>query len=263
MKLKPARTKISQWIAVFLVLGLSVWLIRVIRYQVALSSLYITKNPCVYRAEKSVIIFLDSRAQRTLRKLHVTAGDITSEANRILSDHKLPFRYNLRKLKIRSWNTDNPDCKFLNARFADEAACFINEMRPRYKNERKDDDPDVLVFITATGINEMSGKSYWKVPQGNGTIVLNLGTDLKSYDSDEKLSRVARKFFIRRFAHLLIHEQAHLYGAVHSVESYSIMKANLDMLGNHRVSFDEKSMGIMIKRNLELNKIKNQCAAQK
>lgn len=263
MKLKPDRTKISRWILALLILGLSIWLIKLIRYQVALSSLYISKNPCSYSPEKSAVIFLDDRAQKTLLKLHMVAPDIAAEANRIFADHNLPFRYSIGNLKIRKWNSDDPDCRFLDARFADEASCFINEMRPLYKNEKKTGNPDILIFITASGINEMSGKSYWKVPQGNGTIVLNLGIDLKSYDSDEKLSGIAKKFFLRRFAHLLIHEQAHLYGADHSAEPYSIMKANLDMLGNHRVNFDGKSIGTLIKRNNELNKIRSQCAAQK
>lgn len=260
---KPDRTVISRWIAVFLVLGMSFWLIKVIRYQIALSSLYIAKNPCAYRAEKSAVIFLDERAQKTLRKFRIKSTDIALEANRILSDQRLPFRYDLRNLRVRTWNTDNPDCKFLDAKFTDEAACFINEMRPRYRKEKGLSDPDVLVFITANGVNEMSGKSYWKTPQGNGTIVLNLGSDLNSYDSDEKLSKVAKKFFIRRFAQLLIHEQSHLFGADHSAEEYSIMKANLDMLGDRRVGFDRKSIDLLLKRTIELNKARSQCAAQK
>jgi len=263
MKLKLDRNVLSRWIAAFLVLGMSIWLIKVIRYQIALSSLYISKNPCTYSAEKTLVIFLDARSQKTLRKLHIKSADIVAEANRIFSDHNLPFRYGMRNLKIRTWNTDNPACKFLAAKFADEASCFIDEMRSRHKKEKKLGNPDVLVFITATGINEMSGKSFWKAPQGNGTIVLNLGIDLNSYDSNARLSGVAQKFFTRRFAHLLIHEQAHLFGAPHSPEAYSIMKINLDMLGSHRVRFDGKSLEILIRRNIKLNKAKNQCAAQK
>ncbi len=261
MRQALGRIKIPTWIALLIMIGPSFWLIKVIRYQSALSSLYITKDACKYSPRKSVTVFLDDRAQKELRGLHITASDIIAEANKIFAENKLPFRYADNR-KIRTWNTEGADCKFSNAGFLNERRCFINEMRPRYRAEQKNSDPDVLTFITATGINDMSGKSYWNIAQGNGTIVLNLGMEKKVYDPNTKLGRVARNFFMRRFAQMLIHEQAHLYGAPHVSDGNSIMKANTDNLGSHKVRFDQASMEILISRNKELNIRRNTCAAQ-
>lgn len=266
MKLKIDRIKVPPWISALLILGLSIWLVKVVRYQVALSHLYmISKNPCAYTPEKSVIIFLDGRSQKSIRKFGLKAEDIAGEANGIFKSHGLPFRYNLKELKIRSWNTDNLDCRFTDD-FSDTAGCFLSELMPEYEQERRYADPDVLIFMTATEVTGESGRAYHKFSQGDGTIVLNLGVNLKSYDSDGKLKDVARKFFLRRFAQLLVHEQAHLYGiseSEHSSETYSIMRKNTDTLGDRRVRFDAKSLNILEGNIAGLNKIKSQCAAQK
>lgn len=265
MKLKPDRVTLSKWIAVLLFSGLFIWGLKLLKYQLVLSSLnIINKGPCDSTHEKSVIIFLDERAKRSMRRYRVTATKIIAETNGIFAEHGLPNRYDLKNLKLRSWSTESKDCIFRDD-FPDKTTCFSNEMMPRYLEERKSGDPDVVIFITATGDSDVSGIAYWnrKNSNGTGSITLNLGVDLKSYDSDEKLKEVARKFFLRRFAHLSAHEQAHLYDLDHSSGTYSIMNAYSSSLGDRRVKFNKESLNALTERNSELREIKNKCAAQK
>lgn len=237
---------------------------KLVQHQITLSNLnIIEKNPCSYNPEKSVIIFLDDRAQKSLRRFRVTVTKILTETNEVFAEHGLPNRYNLKNLKIRSWSTEKKDCIFRDT-FPDETTCFLNEMMPRYRTERKHSNPDVVIFMTATGISDVSGVAYWKKRDGNGSIILNIGVDLKSYDSDKRIREVAKRFFLRRFAHLSTHEQTHLYGVAHSTDNArSIMYPFSNAFGDRRVKFDKQSLHILTEREKELDKKRSQCAAQK
>ena len=253
---------ITFMVGVVLIFISSIWLIKTIRYQSALSKMYITKNHCDYNPEKSLVIFLDARSNAAIKRFRVTINGILKEANKTFAEAGIKIRYNIKNLKLRNWNTESSECKFHDASFMDEKRCFVKEMSPRTESVRKIYDPDILIFMTADGIGDISGKSYWKTEQGNGTIVLNLGIASNDYGSSEKLKTVAKKFFQRKLGQLLIHEHAHLYGVPHSSDQFSIMEGGLDKLGSHRVKLDKKSVQILMERNEQLKKSKQSCAAR-
>ncbi|GEM_PF-3787636 len=247
-----------------LLTGILIWRIEIARRDLAISVLYVSKNPCEYKPSKRSVIFLDDRAQKALLELKITPEEILKETNRIFSEHRLPMRYDIRSMKLRAWNTETGDCKFIDNRFLDENKCFSREMAPKAGNLRTLYDPDQFIFLTATGIDYMSGRSLNVSAHGNGTIILNLGLNQKKYDSDERVRRVARKFFMRRFAHLVIHEYSHLYDAEHSDEPYSIMNSNLSDLGSHRVKLDPVSRKkLMAEYGKLMKNLTKSCAAAK
>ncbi len=250
-------------IGTIFLLGSSVWLIKTVRYQSALSGMYIAKSHCDYSSKKAVIVFLDDKSVKALREFRATIDGILKEADKTFADAGIEIRYDVKKLKLRSWNTDSDKCKFYDAKFADEKWCFVNEMNPAAGSSRKIYDPDVLIFITASGVGNISGKSFWKIEQGNGTIVLNLGSTLTDYGTSEKLKASAKRFYQKKFGQLLAHEQAHLYGVPHSPKQFSIMNESLDALGGHRAELDGNSVRILRERNSRLEEAKKSCAAEK
>ncbi|MBU6141634.1 hypothetical protein KGO95_00760 [Patescibacteria group bacterium] len=248
-------------LACLLLAGSLWWLVRTIRYEAALSDLYITKSACAYSDQKTVTVFLDQRATKELHTLGIAPTDLVIEANRVFAENKLPFRYDISRLRLESWDSSRSECKFFNAGFTNEQGCFVDELRPRYVRERKISDPDVLVFITATGAQDLSGKAYFNTTQGNGTIVMNIGMAPNRFLDRPRTNAVARRFFTRRFAQLLLHEQGHLYGLPHSPMPYSIMKANLDYLGGPKVQFDERSRTLLIQENKIWQRAREACTA--
>ncbi len=256
-----AQKNVPIWL-VFLVLAVPTWwLARIVRYEMALSDLYITKSACAYSDHKTLTVFLDARAVRELRELDIAPTDLVIEANRVFAKNKLPFRYSLSRIRLRVWDTSRSECKFFNARFADEQGCFIDELHSRYRRERIISDPDMLVFMTATGAQDLSGKAYYHTTQGNGTIVMNIGMEPNHFIRHPRTNAVARRFFTHRFAQLLLHEQAHLYDLPHSSSTYSIMKANLDCLGGPHVRFDSVSRMLLLKENEKWERAREACAA--
>lgn len=235
------------------------FLIKTVRRQKAISQIYAAKNICGYKSKKSLIIFLDDRSVAAMKKFGITSGDILAEANAMLEAQKIDVGYDIANAKIRTWNSDPEACVFSDANFSDENACFLEEISPRIRKEKKKYNPDLFVFVTANGVGSLSGKSYWKKDHGNGTIVMNLGIDLNSYDSDRKLKAVARKFFRKKFAQLLIHEHAHTYGVPHSSVPFSIMQSGLNELGSHRAKFDRKSVRIFHEKIEDIRRQRKFC----
>ncbi len=256
-----AQRKVPVWFACLVLTGSLVWLVRIIRYEAALSDLYITKSACTYSDQKTVMVFLDARAAKELHELGIAPTALMVEANRVFAENKLPFRYDISRLRFRSWDSSRGECKFFNAGFTDEQGCFMDELHPRYRQERSSSDPDVVVFITATGAQDLSGKAYFNTAQGNGTIVMNIGSAPNRFLRSPRTNAVARRFFTRRFAQLMLHEQGHLYGLPHSPEVYSIMKANLDYLGGPKTRFDPRSRMLLLQENKEWQHAREACTA--
>ncbi len=239
------------------------WLLNTITRQNSISGLYIEKPPCGYRSEKNLIIFMDDRAVRSLKRFRININSILLKANEVWKENGIRVRYGAGSVRFRSWDTFSEECRFRDAKFSDESRCLANEMGPKSASVRKQYDPDILIFITASGIEDMSGKSFWKAGQGNGTIVLNLGINLNKYDSDERVRGVANNFYRKRFAQLLVHENAHLYGIPHSSESNSIMKNNIDGLGGHKMRIDRESKQALLEITGHLEMETVGCAARK
>ena len=219
---------------------LEVW--KAIQIEMAISDLYITKHVCQYTPHKSIIIFVDKRAQKSLSEYDISIPDLIQHANKVFREHDLPMRYNAGMVQIREWDSYSRECQFFNAEFINERECFVRELGPRVGLERQTSDPDVIVFLTGVSFEDFSGKTFWNVEHGNGTIILNLGSHINIYKDNESLNRNARKYFLRCFAHLLIHEQGHLYGLDHVQDRFSIMNENASNLGDHRVRFDKDSL---------------------
>ncbi|MDE2001145.1 MAG: hypothetical protein KGI60_01095 [Patescibacteria group bacterium] len=261
--MSPARSRRMILIALAVILNavMVFELTRVVRQQRALFTLYISKSDCSYTPTKKAVVFLDDRSRSALKRFGLTIDEIVTEANAVMRENRVPGTYDTRHIIVRSWNTDTSKCKFYNSEFENQYWCFTHEMGPRAETVRRLYDPDVLIFVTSNGIWDMTGRAFWKKKEGNGTIVMNLGKTTETYDSDERLRRVAKKFFRRRFAQLLVHEQAHLYGLPHSRGRFSIMNQETDDFGDRRTRFNPDSRSALIRRILALEDTKHACAA--
>ena len=241
--------------------GIALQLYFVIQRERLLSHLYISKNNCEYHASKSIVIFIDNRTQDTLSKYGIELKDILKTANQEFKKYKLLIRYDIDSFKKRKWDSESSECLFLNAKFSKEQDCLENEVAPKVKLERRITNPDVIIFLTALSFYDISGKSFWIKPAGNGTIVINLGAYPYKLQSDNR-PKSSAKIITLRSAQLIIHENLHLYGVEHSTETYSIMKSNLDYLGDRRIHLDTTSFQSWKAADDKLQSLRESCAAQ-
>lgn len=239
--------------------GIAFWLYRILTYQLALNQLNIVKDSCEFNSHKSITFFIDKRAQKTLNEYEITTSQMLEYASEFFNAHDLPLEYAKNNVRVEEW-PDN-QCQFSNAEFQNDYYCIVKQIAPLVKKAKTINNPDIVVFLTGLKTDDLSGKSFYREQQGNGTLILNLGSPINFYKSDSRLYKAAKKFFRRRFTQLLIHESSHLYDLGHSDDPNSVMKINLDSLGSEKIKFDSESIKQLRKSLKKINTEKETCTA--